>query len=270
MANTTRDAPTKRVTMDSMRKTALVAGVLYLITFLAVATLFVYGPVLKDPAYILSSGSDTGVRWGALIEVVVALAGIGCAITLYPVVKRQNEAVALGYVTTRVVEAGMIFVGVVSLLSLLTLRQDLGAAAGADTAAIGTAGASLLATYNATFLLGQTLMPAMNGLLLGYLMYRSGLVPRLIPAMGLVGGFLMASSVMGQIIGINEPVSAWSGIALLPIFAWELSLGLYMAIKGFKPSAPLMVAAAARSGSPDGATAGLPSPTIVAPQAGVA
>ena len=256
--------------MDAMRKTALVAGVLYLITFLAVATLFVYGPVLEGPAYILSSESDTGVRWGALVEVIVALAGIGCAITLYPVVKRQNEAFALGYVTTRVVEAGMIFVGVVSLLSLLTLRQDIGAAAGADTAAVSAAGASLLATYDAAFLLGQTLMPAMNGLLLGYLMYRSGLVPRLIPAMGLVGGFLMASSVMGQIIGINERISVWSGIALLPIFAWELSLGLYMAIKGFKPSAPLMIAAAARSGGPDGATAGLPSRTIASPQAGVA
>jgi hypothetical protein len=254
--------------MDSMRKTALVAGVLYLITFVAVATLFVYGPMLTDPAYILSSGSDTGVRWGALVEVIVALAGVGCAITLFPVVKRQNEAFALGYVTTRVIEAGMIFIGVVSVLSLLTLRQDLGAAAGADPASSLTSGASLVATYNAAFLLGQTLMPAMNGLLLGYLMYRSGLVPRLIPAMGLVGGLLMASSVIGQIIGINERLSVWSGIALLPIFAWELSLGLYMAIKGFRPSAPLMVAAAARSGSPDGGREGLPA--IVTPQAGAA
>lgn len=256
--------------MDPMRKTALVAGVFYLITFLAVATLFVYGPVLTDPAYILSSGNDIGVRWGALVEVIVALAGIGCAITLFPVVKRQNEAFALGYVTTRVVEAGMILVGVVSLLSLLTLRQDLGAPTAPNSASILTTGASLVATYKVAFLLGQTLMPAMNGLLLGYLMYRSGLVPRLIPAMGLVGGFLMASSVIGQIIGINEPVSVWSGIALLPIFAWELSLGLYMAIKGFRPSAPLMVAAAARSGGPNRAAAGLASRPAVAPQAGVA
>ncbi len=256
--------------MDSMRKTALVAGVLYLITFLAVATLFVYGPVLKDSAYILSSGSDTGVRWGALVEVIVALAGIGCAVTLFPVVKRQNEAFALGYVTTRVVEAGMIFVGVVSLLSLLTLRQDLGALAGADTAAVSTAGASLVATYNAAFLLGQTLMPAMNALLLGYLMYRSGLVPRLIPAVGLVGGFLMMSSVVGQFIGINQPISVWSGIALLPIFAWELSLGLYMAIKGFKPSAPLMVAAAGRSLGEGATLMGVPARSVVATPTGVA
>jgi hypothetical protein len=256
--------------MDSMRKTALVAGVLYLITFLAVATLFVYGPVLKDSAYILSSGGDTGVRWGALVEVIVALAGVGCAITLFPVVKRQNEAFALGYVTTRVIEAAMIFTGVVSLLTLVTLRQDLGATAGVDSASILTTGASLVATYNATFLLGQTLMPGMNALLLGYLMYRSGLVPRVIPAMGLIGGPLMISSVIGQIIGINEPISLWSGIALLPIFAWELSLGLWMAIKGFKSSAPLMIAAAAQSGSPDGPAAALPSRTVVATKAGAA
>jgi hypothetical protein len=256
--------------MDSMRKTALVAGVLYLITFIAVATLTFYGTVLKDPAYILSSGSDTGVRWGALVEVIVALAGVGCAITLFPVVKRQNEAFALGYVATRVIEAAMIFIGVVSLLSLVTLRQDPGAVAGADSASILTAGASLVATYNAAFLLGQTLMPAMNALLLGYLMYRSGLVPRLIPAIGLVGGFLMTSSVIGQILGINEPISVWSGIALLPIFAWELSLGLYMAIKGFKSTSPLMVAAAGRSVGEDGAPPAVPSRTVVETPSGAA
>jgi hypothetical protein len=168
-----------------------------------------------------------------------------------------------------VIEAAMIFTGVVSLLSLVTLRQDLSAAGAVDSASILTTGASLVATYNAAFLLGQTLMPAMNALLLGYLMYRSGLVPRLIPAIGIVGGFLMASSVIGQIIGINEPISAWSGIALLPIFAWELSLGLWMAIKGFKSSAPLMVAAAAQSGSPGGpTTTPLPSRTVVATATG--
>jgi hypothetical protein len=255
--------------MTSLRKTALVAGLLYLITFIAVGTLTLYGPVLKDSAYILSSGSDTGLRWGALLEVIVALAGIGTAITLFPLVKRQNEAFALGFVTTRVVEAGVIFTGVVSLLSLATLHQ-LGAAAGADEASLLTTGASFVATYNSTFLLGQTLMPGMNALLLGYLMYRSGLVPRVIPMLGLVGGPLMISSVIGQIIGINEQVSAWSLIALLPIFAWELSLGLWMALKGFKSSAPLTIAAAAQSGSPDGPAAALPSRTVVATKAGAA
>ena len=270
MANVVRTTTPKRAPMDSMRKTALVAGVFYLITFISIPTLALYGTVLKDPAYILSSGSGTGVSWGALLEVIVALAGIGTAITLFPVLKRQNEAFALGFVTTRVLEASMIFIGVVSLLSLGTLRQDLGAAAGADAGSLVTTGASLVATYNSAFLLGQTLMPGMNALLLGYLMYRSGLVPRVIPALGLIGGPLMISSVIGQILGINEQVSAWSLIALLPIFTWELSLGLWMAIKGFKASAPLMVATAAPAGRPDGPVAAVTSPTVVATKAGAA
>ena len=248
--------------MDSMRKTALVAGILYLITFISVATLTLYSPVLNDPAYILSSGSDAGLRWGALIEVIVALAGIGTAITLYPVVRRQNETFALGFVTSRVIEGAMLLTGVVSLLSLASLHQ-VGAAAGADSTALLTSGASFVGTYNAAFLIGGTLMPAMNALLLGYLMYRSSLVPRLIPAIGLVGGVLMTSSVIGQILGINEKISVWSLIALLPIFAWELSLGLYMAIKGFKSTSPLMVAAAGRSVGEDGAPPAVPSRTVV-------
>jgi Domain of unknown function (DUF4386) len=256
--------------MTSLRKTALVAGVLYLITFIAVATLTLYGPVLKEPAYILSSGGDTGVRVGALIEIIVALAGIGTAVVLFPVVKRQNESFALGFVTTRLLEGATIFVGVISLLTLVTLQQDLGASAGRDAGALVPIGASLVATYNAAFLLGQTLMPGMNALLLGYLMYRSGLVPRVIPVLGLIGGPLMVSSALGQVLGINEQVSAWSVIALLPIFAWELSLGLWMAIKGFKPSAPLMAAAAAQSGSPSGSTTAAPSRTVVATKAGAA
>jgi hypothetical protein len=255
--------------MDSMRKTALVAGILYLITFISVATLALYSPLLTDPAYILSSGGDTGLRWGALIDVIVALAGIGTAITLFPVVRRQNEAVALGFVTSRVIEGAMLLTGVVSLLSLASLHQ-VGAAAGADSTALLTSGASSVGTYNAAFLIGGTLGPAMNALLLGYLMYRSSLVPRLIPAIGLVGGVLMTSSVIGQILGINEKISVWSLIALLPIFAWELSLGLYMAIKGFKSTSPLMVAAAGRSVGEDGAPPAVPSRTVVETPSGAA
>jgi Domain of unknown function (DUF4386) len=235
MTNAVRTTATKRAPMDSMRKTALIAGALYLLTFIAIGTLTLYAPVLKDTAYILSSGSDTGLRWGALIEVIVALAGIGTAITLFPVVKRQNETFALGFVTSRVIEGAMILTGVVSLLSLATLHQ-VGTAAGADAASLRIAGASFVGTYNAAFLIGQTLMPATNALLLGSLMYRSGLVPRIIPTLGLIGGPLMISSVIGQIIGINEQISVWSGIALLPIFAWEFSLGLWLVLKGFRPS----------------------------------
>ena len=269
MTTAVRTAATKRPPMDSMRKTALVAGILYLITFISVATLTLYGPVFEDPAYILSSGSDAGLRWGALIDVIVAVTGIGAAVTLYPVVRRQNETFALGFVTSRVIEGAMLLTGVVSLLSLASLHQ-VGAAAGADSTALLTSGASSVGTYNAAFLIGGTLMPAMNALLLGYLMYRSSLVPRLIPAIGLVGGVLMTSSVIGQILGINEKISVWSLIALLPIFAWELSLGLYMAIKGFKSTSPLMVAAAGRSVGEDGAPPAVPSRTVVATPSGAA
>jgi len=256
----------RQTQMSSERKTALVAGVLYLITFVAIGTLTTYASVLKDPAYILSSGNDSGLRWGALLEVIVALAGIGTAITLFPLVKRQNEAFALGFVTTRVIEGGMILVGVVSLLSIASLHAGAGAAAGADRASLGTAGASLLATYNATFLIGQTLMPGMNAVLLGYLMFRTRLVPRLIPTLGLIGGPLMISSVVGQFIGINEQYSIWSGIALLPIFIWELSLGLWMTFKGFNLSAPIL----AKGGGAERIDAPLPSATRPAAKTGAA
>ena len=118
-----------------------------------------------------------GVLWGGLTEVIVALAGIGSAVTLFPVIKRQNEGMALGFVAIRTLEAAMLFIGVVSLLTLVHLRQDLGSIPGADTASLVTTGASLVSTYKGAFLLGGTLMPCMSALLLGTLMYRSGLVP---------------------------------------------------------------------------------------------
>ena len=141
-----------------------------------------------DPDWILGSGTDTAVLLGGLLELIVALAGIGTAVALFPVVRRQNEGFALGFVTTRILEAAMIFMGVVSLLSLVTLRQDLGAAAGAaDATSLVATGASLVANYNWTFPLGQSLMPGLNALLLGTLLYRSGLVPRVLPMLGLIG-----------------------------------------------------------------------------------
>src|SRR5580658_5376563 len=179
--------PEKGIPMSSARKTALVAGVFYLITFISIPTLALYGPVKNQRDWILSSGSHTGVLVGGFLEVIVALAGIGTAVTLYPVIKRENEGMALGFVAARVLEAGMIFTGVVSLLSLVTLRQDLGGAAGANSAALVTTAASHLAVYNWTFLLSQSLMPAFNALLLGSLLYRSRLVPRIIPVIGLIG-----------------------------------------------------------------------------------
>ena len=236
MTTAMRITATKTVPMDSLRKTALVAGVFYLITFISIPTLALYGPVKNHRDWILGSGGHTAVLVGGFLEVIVALAGIGTAVTLYPVVKRQNEGVALGFAAARVLEAGMIFTGVVSLLSLVTLRQHLGAAAGADAAGLVTTAASHVAVYNWAFLLGQSLMPAINALLLGSLMYRSRLVPRVIPVLGLVGAPLLIAAVIATLFGGIGQYSSWAALAALPVAAWELSLGVWLVAKGFKPS----------------------------------
>ncbi len=230
-----RGDPTRRTPMSSTRRTALIAGVFYLITFVSIPTLFLYGPV-KRADYITSVGSDTGVLWGCLLEVVVALAGIGTAVTLYPVVKRQNEGMALGFVASRTVEAAMIFTGVASLLSLVTLRQGLDTATAANTASLITTGASHVATYDWAFTLGQSLMPGVNAILLGTLMYQSGLVPKVIPTMGLIGAPLHITAVLLTMFGLIDRTGAVAALAVLPIAAWELSLGIYLVVKGFKPS----------------------------------
>lgn len=226
--------------MTSTRTTAVVAGAFYLITFVAsIPAVALLGPVLNNPDYIVSSGSDTRVIWGCLLDVVNAIACIGTAVTLFPVVKRQNEAAALGFVTARVLEAAIIVVGVVSLLSVVTLRQDLAGAAGADARSLVTIGKSLVAVRDWTFLLGPGLIPAVNALLLGYLMYRSALVPRVIPVLGLIGAPLLVASALATMFGINHQASVFSAIVTLPVAAWELSLGVWLVVKGFKP-APIL------------------------------
>ena len=249
MTATTRIAATTRVPMDSARKTALVAGIFYLITFISIPTLFLYGPVKNHRDWILSSGGHSAVLVGCFLEVIVALAGIGTAVTLYPVLKRQNEGAALGFVTARVLEGSMIFAGVASLLSLVTLRQHLGGAAGVNTAALVTTGASHVAVYNATFLLGQSTMPAINALLLGTLLYRSRLVPRALPVLGLIGAPLLLAADIATLFGGIGQYSSLAALAALPVAAWELSLGIWLVVKGFNPS-PITAGMTAAGGAP--------------------
>jgi Domain of unknown function (DUF4386) len=233
--------------MDSLRKTALTAGVIYLITFISIPTIALYGPVRNDPNYIVGPGPDTPVIFGGVLEIIVALACIGTAVVLYPVVKRQNEAVAMGFIGARVLEAAAIFAGVVSILSVVTLRQ---AGAGPDALVTGQA---LVALHNWTTLLGQGFLPAVNALLLGSLLYRSRLVPRIIPLVGLLGAPLLVASAAATLFGLKEPVSALSALAALPMALWEFSLGVYLIVKGFKPS-PItarMVAADTRPADQD-------------------
>ena len=216
--------------MASSRKTALAAGVLYLLTFVSIPIGFLYGPILNDPNYIIGTGPDTAVIFGGILEIIVALAGIGTAVALYPVVKRQNEGVALGFVGARVLEAGTIFADVVCLLTVVTLRR---AGAGADALVTGKA---LVALYG-WFRLGQNLMPAVNALLLGSLLYQSRLVPRVLPLLGFIGAPLLLANTILTMFGITGPIFVLSAIGVLPIALWEFSLGVWLVAKGFKPSA---------------------------------
>lgn len=236
MATIAGTTPARRVPMSPLRRTALIAGALYLITFVAgiPPALALYGDLLTDPAYILGSGGDTRVLLGGFLDLVNAVAAIGTAVVLFPVVKRQSETAALGFVTARLFEGMVITVGVLSLFALVTLRQGTGV--GTDAAALVAVGQSLVAVRDWTHLLGPGLVPPVNALLLGYLMYRSGLVPRPIPTMGLIGAPLLLAANTATMFGLNHRMSLWTGLATIPIFFWELSLGLYMAFKGFRPS----------------------------------
>ena len=211
------------------RTTSRVAGALYLLTFVSIPTLALYGPV-KSANYVVGAGPDTGAIVGAILELIVALACIGTAVTLYPVVKRQNEGVALGFVGTRVLEAGAIFVGVACILSIVTLRQS---GAGADALATSRA---LVAMYDGMFLIAQSFLPAINALLLGSLLYQSRLVPRVLPLIGLVGAPLLVASDLLVLLGVLGRTSTPVALAALPIAIWELSLGVWLVVKGFTPS----------------------------------
>jgi Domain of unknown function (DUF4386) len=216
--------------MSSLRQTALAAGILYLLTFVSIPTLFLYDQVRHNPQYILGPGPDTPVLFGAILEIVVALAGIGTAVALYPVVKRQGEGRALGFVGTRTVEGAGLLAGVACLLSIVSLRQ---AGAGAD--ALVTA-QTLATLYDRNFLLSGSLMPALNAFLLGSLLYQSRLVPRVLPMLGFFGAALLVAGDIGVLFGLIGLVSPLAGLLALPIALWEFSLGVYLVVKGFKPS----------------------------------
>ena len=206
LAITNRQAVT---TMTSSRKISLAAGILYLLTFVSMPIGFLYSSVLKDPNYIVGAGTDTPVIIGGILEIIVALAGIGTAVVLYPVLKKQNEAVALGFVGTRVLEASTIFADVVCLMAIVTLRR---AGVGAEALVIG----KILVALYGLFRLGQNLMPAVNDLLLGSLLYQSRLVPRVLPVLGIIGAPLLIANTIVFLFGITSgPIYVLTGIGVL-------------------------------------------------------
>lgn len=204
--------------MANPRRAAAIGGALYLVTF-----------VTSIPAYALKSealdnpGSPAtaAVQWAALLEVVLAVACVGTAVALFPVVRRQSEAAALGFVAARTVEAGLIGLGIVAVLAAADLEP-----AGAT---------ALIAVHDWAFLLGPGFIPAVNALCLGSALYLSGLVPRFIPLLGLIGAPLLALSAAGTIFGLWAQSSPTAAVLALPIAAWELLVGLWLLMKGFRP-----------------------------------
>jgi hypothetical protein len=216
--------------MNNHRKISLTAGILYILTFVSIPTLFIYGPV-KSANYILSAGPDTSAVIGGILEIIVALAGIGTAITLFPVLKRQNESLALGLVAARILESSTIFVGVAFLLTIVTLRQT---GAGADALPVSHAFALF---YDRIFLLGQSFMPAICDLLLGFMLYKSRLVPRSLSLIGIIGGPVLLVGYFAVMFGLVGQHDALTGLSAIPVALFEFSLGLWLIIKGFNVTA---------------------------------
>jgi hypothetical protein len=232
------------MTLDQKRARAF--GVLYLITFVtSIPAALLYSPVLDDPVgYIAGAGHDKRILFGALLELLLIIANIGTAVVIVPIMRRLNEELAIGYVTARLFECTFILVGIASVLGIITLRNQV---AGASE---GTVAYTLAAIKDWTFLLGPGWVVGWgNGLILGYLMYRSGLVPRGAAWLGLIGGPLIIVSGTAIMLGGNHPsntLHSLQAIATIPEFLWELFLGLYCTFKGFRPSSPILQADAGR------------------------
>ncbi len=221
--------------MAEDQRNARIFGVLFLITFITgIAALALYQPVLDDPAgYIAGGGEDSQIYLGVLLELLLIIANIGTAVVVFPILRRQNEILAVGYVTARVMECAFIAAGVLFVLGIVSLRHD-------DPGAASLA-VSLAAIKDWTFLLGPGFIVGWgNGLILGYLMYSSGLVPRWMAMLGLIGGPLIILSGIGVLFDWWNAGGTVQALATIPEFLWELFLGIYAAVWGFRRDAPIL------------------------------
>ena len=221
-------------TTDPTRKTALIVGVLFIITFItAIGAALLYGPIVDDPRYIFGPGADAAIGLGAVLELILIITMIGTALYLYPLLRRQNEVLALGYVAVRIIECVFIGVGLLALLAAVTLRQQV--AAGADPGSLVGAAHALVAVNRWTFVLGPGFMTGVGtGLIVGWLMYRSGLISRRLSLLGLAGGTAIVVTGAAIVLGVIERGSIWQNLAVAPEFIWESAvLGLLLIVRGF-------------------------------------
>ena len=219
------------------RRTARIAGWLMASTFLTSipAALILYDPVLNDTNYILGAGDDTRVTLGALLEIFLMIGNVGTAVVMFPILRRYSETLSLSYVASRTIEATIIGVGAISLLSVVTLRDDLAASIGADGTSLDIAGQTLVAIHDWTFLLGPGFCVGVNGILLGWLMYRTGLMPPRLAMLGVIGGPLIFVSSIAVLFGAYEQ-DGLHALFSVPEGAFEAAFAIYLIVKGFRPS----------------------------------
>lgn len=216
-------------TLMQHRKTSLTAGFFYILTFISIPTLFLYIPI-HDPNYMLIKSTDTGIVIGGILEIIVALSGIVTAVVLYPLLRIQNATLAIGFIASRIVEAGTMFTGVAFLLGAVTMHQQ---DAGASAVPVSRA---LIALYDRMFILGQGFMPGINDLLLGILLYTSRLVPRSLSVIGIVGAFPLFAGYVAVMFGVIDRTSPLAGASAVMVAVFEFSLGIYLVVKGLKKS----------------------------------
>jgi hypothetical protein len=224
--------------MDDDQRLARIFGVLFIITFItSIGALALFQSVLDDPAgYIAGGGKDAQIYLGAFLELLLIIANVGTAVVLYPIARRQSETLAIGYVAARIIECVFIAAGIIFVLGVVTLRTD-----SPDAADLGV---SLAALKDWTFLFGPgMIVPFGNGLILGYLMYKSGLVPRRMAWLGMIGGPLLLFGNFGVLFDWWEQTGPVS-LLVVPEFVWEAFLGIYCAIWGFRRDSPILLAGA--------------------------
>jgi hypothetical protein len=225
--------------MNASRKSGIVVGVLFILAAItAVIGLVLYGPILHDPDYIIEGATnESQILWGAFLEIILAISVIGISVAMFPILKKHDEGIAIGYVCFRLLEATMIIIGIMSLLSIVTLGQEYVKAVAPNAQSFLTAGKLLVAIHDWTFLFGPNVALGPSTLMMSYVLYRSRFVPRFIAVLGLIGGPLIFASAMFVMFGLYLQTSVWGVVLALPVFAYEMTLAAWLIVKGFNSSA---------------------------------
>jgi len=225
--------------MDSNRKNEIIVGILFILAAApAIIGLALYQPILNDADYIVkNSANETQVVWGAFCELILAFSVIGISIMMYPILNKENESLAIGYVCFRLLEATIIILGIISLLSVVTLNQEFAKSVNPNVISFLTAGKLLVTVHNWTFLFGPNLALGPGTLMMSYILYKSKLVPRFIYVLGLVGGPLIFASAVLVMFGVFQQISVWGVLLTIPVFAYQMTLAVWLIVKGFNSSA---------------------------------